>query len=316
MAGIQRVLFMGSKRLGLRALVAMRTAAPDSVIGAITIDDRSDVRNAFEEFHKYANESGLRLETANNRRHAEQLIAEFRPDLCFVVGWYWLITDETLKIVPHGFIGIHNSLLPKYRGGSPLVWALINGEREVGFSLFSFTQGMDDGPIWAQKRFPVGDEDTISDLLGRFEDQAVLTLHSSYADILNGKIAPQPQPHAEATFCAQRQAFDGAINWLQPAHRVHDFIRAQTDPYPGAFTYLRDEKLTIWRSRCEPDIFYGTPGQVAAIGTAGVRVVCGDNRGLEVLEVEFQGKRLPASEVLRSIRIRFPQMPGLHSLSE
>lgn len=299
-----RVLFLGSKRLGLNVLKAMRLAVPDSVVGAVTIDDRTDVRNSFDEFERYARESGLRLDIARDKKHAEALVVENKPDLCLVVGWYWLIAPATLRSVPRGFVGIHNSLLPKYRGGSPLVWAIINGEAEVGFSLFSFTEGMDDGPVWAQASVAVGENDTIGDVLERFDEQAATVIRNVYPRILAKSLEPQAQDHSHATYCAQRQPDDGMIDWTWPAQRVHNFVRAQADPYPGAFTILDGQPIKVWRTRLDTVVFHGTPGQIATLGDANVRVVCGDHRCVFVDEVELAQGRQKSSEIIRSIKTR------------
>lgn len=308
---IERVLFVGSKRLGLTCLSTLYRLAPQRLIGVVTMDDTSDTRSVLPEFEAFCAQAGLACHVARHREESEGFIRTLQPDLCIVVGWYWFITETTLDLVPHGFIGLHNSLLPRYRGGSPLVWALINGETSVGISLFSFTPGMDDGDIWAQASTPVSDADTIGDVLARLEQQAVALFESHYPDILSGRLKPVPQNHQEATFCAMRKPEDGFINWMQPAQAVYNFIRAQTHPYPGAFTLYRQERLTIWKARLENQtVYYGTPGQVARVTPDGVYVICGDHHPVVLETVGYQEKTLPAQEVLRSVQIRFPVVPG------
>ena len=114
------VLFIGSKQLGLQVLRTMHRRAPRLLVGSMTIDDRTDRRSAHDGFVDFCAAQGLPLFVVPDRQQAEQTIARLQPDLCIVVGWYWLITDHTLRSVPRGFVGIHNSKLPAYRGGSPL----------------------------------------------------------------------------------------------------------------------------------------------------------------------------------------------------
>src|SRR5690606_368731 len=247
---------------------------------------------------------------ALGRRQSEALITQLEPDVVFVIGWYWLISDATLAVAPRGFIGIHNSLLPKYRGGSPLVWTLINGESETGFSLFSLGRGTDDGPIWAQGRVPVGADDTIGEVLDRLESLAVDTLRGRMDAIVTGTAAPEPQREDGATWCCQRRPEDGEIDWSEPAARIHDFIRAQSRPYPGAFTWLGPDRMTIWRAQLLDITCYGTPGRVARIDADGVRVACGDGRCLLLREVELADGARPAQDVIRSIHARFPRRAG------
>ena len=251
---------------------------------------------------------------AQNRKHSEQLLTDIRPDLCLVVGWYWLFSKATIESVPGGILGIHNSLLPRYRGGAPLVWAMINGEREVGFSLFSIGDGMDDGDIWGQRTVKIGPEDAIADVLERIESEARSLLGHIFVPILEGKVKPTPQNHQNATFCSQRIPEDGEIHWNQPAEEVYNFIRAQSEPYPGAFTYLAGrKKMTVWRARPVELCYDGTPGQVVQIRGDGVLVSCGNRRPLLLTTVELEnGAKVPAQTLLKSVKTTrfFPALRG------
>jgi methionyl-tRNA formyltransferase len=304
MSNISRVLFMGSKQLGLRVLKEMHSLSPTRLIGAVTIDDTDDTRTKFADFQAFAQEHGIELRVGKNRKHSEEIIEELKPDLCLVVGWYWLISERVLEAVPFGFVGIHNSMLPKFRGGSPLIWPIIKGEKEVGVSFFSFASGMDDGPIWAQESVPAGEHDYISSVLQRLEDKTIELFRTTYPQLLRCSIKPVEQNHELATYCTQRFPSDGNINWHQPARSVFNFIRAQSDPYPGAFTYFEGEKLTIWKATLFRNTYFGMPGQVARIASDGVYIVCGDDRAIILVEVELGRKRGKANDFIKSIRGR------------
>jgi len=301
---------MGSKQLGLRVLQEMYLLSPETLIGILTINDTNDARTVFNDFQDFSDENQLPLHVVMNRKQSEEVIEALKPDLCFVVGWYWLINDSLLDTVPHGFIGIHNSLLPKFRGGSPLIWAIINNEREVGCSFFSFTSGMDDGPIWAHGSILVDDRDYISDVLKKFGDRTIEVLRDKYLAILNGGISPLEQKHELATYCAQRFPNDGNINWHKPAQEVYNFIRAQSDPYPGAFTYFEGQMLKIWHAKTFEKIYYGTPGQVARIINGCVYVICGDHRAIILEDIELGGNRGKANDFIKSIKDRMSNVIG------
>jgi len=299
---MQNVLFLGSKGLGLKAVKEMYAIAPESLRGVITIDDSSDTRSAYSGFRDFERETRLDLHIAKNGKSAEAIIAEHKPDLCIVVGWYWLISEATLSSVRQGFVGIHNSLLPKLRGGSPLVWSIILEHKEVGCSLFSFTPGLDDGPIWAQGSVPLDDDDYVSDALAKVEQKAIDLFRHNYPLILAGTLSPMEQDHSLATFCAQRMPSDGSIRWDQSARAIYNFIRAQSHPYPGAYTFLKSDKLSIWRARLCPYPYFGTPGQIARISEDGVCVVCGDNMAIIIEEVEDNAsKRGKAQDFIKSV---------------
>jgi methionyl-tRNA formyltransferase len=300
-----RVVFLGSKGSGLGCLRKLYSLASAALAGIVTIDDGHDGRTALAGFQQFAAENRIELKVVATRKEAAAAILGFRPDLCMVMGWYWLLDEELLSSVARGFLGIHFSLLPKYRGGSPLVWQLINGEPKVGLSLFSFTAGMDEGDIWGQRSVAVGPSDYIGDVLVKLETESTSLIEDTYIEILRGNVRPSPQDHSQATYCAVREEGDGEIDWRQPARDVYNFIRAQSHPYPGAFTMLDGKKLRIWRARpCDVE-YSGRAGQILQVRKDGVYVAC-ENRSALVLEtVQYaESEPQPAHEVLRSIKIR------------
>jgi methionyl-tRNA formyltransferase len=300
----RRVLFIGSKQIGLAVLREMHRLAPQYLVGAITIDDRSDARSVHADLVAFCAGSRLALRIAASRTEAEAVIAELRPDLCIVVGWYWLIAHATLGLAPAGFHGIHNSSLPRYRGGSPLVWQMINGEPRAGFSIFRLTSGMDDGPIWAQGSVPIGPQDHIADVLRNLERESVSAFGRVYERLLDGRHLPEAQPVDGISFCAQRTPADGLIDWSLPAPRVFDFVRAQSEPYPGAFTFFQGDKLIIWRARVFEHPYFGAPGQIARIAAPGIHAICGGGTALTLLDVQINEVRGAASDLVRSAKFR------------
>lgn len=310
MTKIDKMLFIGSKQPGLRCLVAMHQAAPHSLAGIMTLDDQQDSRSVFGEFRQFASDHNIPFHVAANRADSEKKIMAIQPDMCLVNGWYWLIGSEALHTVPSGFIGIHNSLLPRYRGGSPLVWTMINGEQTAGLSLFSFTEGMDEGDIWEQCTVKIGPRDDIGDVLAKLEDTMIAIIHDKYQAILDGTLRPRPQDHSQATYCASRTPEDGLIDWYRPATAVYNFIRAQSHPYPGAFTFYRENKMIIWKVRLDNATCFGSPGQIFRIKDRLVYVVCGDNRTVILEDVEQSGQNFIAGDLIKSVKTRFPSFTG------
>ncbi len=300
----KRILFIGSKALGLSILREMFAISSETLVGALTIDDSDDSRSCFNTFQSFCGEKQIELLVAKNRKASEEIIREFQPDLCIVVGWYWFISKSTLTSVPNGFIGIHNSLLPKLKGGSPLVWSILNGDPYAGFSLFSFTEGMDDGPVWAQGKVRIEHTDFIADVLNKLEVETLQVFKDVYPNLLNGSAQSKGQDPAESTFCSQRCPEDGLIDWTVPAEKIYDFIRAQSAPYPGAYTNFKENKLTIWKAKLFDLPYLGCPGQVARITDEGVYVICGDSRAIIIEEVSLDGKHGTATEYIKSITVR------------
>lgn len=302
---IQKVLFIGSKKLGLKCLVLMEQLNRDVLIGAITIDDSDDTRTVYQDFKKFAKIKKINLFTVKNKKEFNNLILKLRPEFCLVASWYWLIDNEILANIPHGSVGLHGSLLPKYRGGSPAVWAIINGEKETGISLFSFAEGMDNGMIWAQRKIPIKESDYIDDILKRIEDASLDIIRKNYSKILNHDVQAKRQDHRRATYCAQRIAEDGLIDWRKSAREIYNFIRAQSHPYPGAFSKLEGKKLIIWRTRIAKEIYYGTPGQVAKIKNGELFIICGNQQPLILEKVQLEGQaEVAPGEIIKSIKAR------------
>lgn len=269
-----RVLFLGSKKLGFRCFELMMQLAPESICAAVTVDDKGDARSVLSDFERFADKRRVPLCVADPKVDLSTYIQQFAPRLCLAAGWYQLIKPEVLSSVPGGFVGLHASLLPAYRGGAPLVWAMINGEREAGISLFHFSAGMDDGDIIGQRRFSIEETEDISDVLQKAEREACSLIDAHYISLLQGKAPRTPQEHSRATYCAQRRAEDGRIDWSWDARRVYNFIRAQTYPYPGAYCLYKGDKLVIWKAGLLPHQVFGTPGQVMRLEERAI-ICCG-----------------------------------------
>lgn len=283
---------------------AMHSQSKETLIGVITFDDTADNRSKINDFMDFCSSNEIPIFIAKNKSDSEKIVKELHPDICFVVGWYWLISNDTLKGVPYGFLGIHNSLLPKYRGGSPLIWSIINGEKKIGFSIFTFTEGMDEGDIWLQCEFELKEEDDINSVLLKIEKEAVKQLNQNYLKILSRELKPIPQNHLNATYCAQRKPEDGLIDWNKSSTQIYNFIRAQSHPYPGAFTSYKSKKLIIWKAKMNSETYIGTPGQIARISKEGVTVICGNNKSITILDVEYEGIKTNSDTILKTINTR------------
>lgn len=301
-----RVLILGSKQLCLRITERLTAINRDSISGIITFDDSQDSRSELPALVDLGRRTGIAVHIARDRRHAESLISEARADLCIVLNWYWLLGPACLACVPRGVLGVHMSPLPRYRGTSPVVWQLINGEPEVGFSVFTLTEHMDEGNLWAQGMVAVGPDDEIANVLLRLEAAVENTFDTLFPALLMGTAKAYPQTDVTATYCSARLPDDGGIDFTQPARRCHNFIRAQSRPYPGAFTTLEGERLIVWQARALDVTYFGRPGQVARVARDGVTVICGDNHPLVLRTVGWRGQDLAASEIIRSVRIRLP----------
>ena len=219
-------------------------------------------------------------------------------------GWYWLFDSSVLHFFDFGLWGIHNSLLPKYRGGAPLVWSIINGDHLVGSTIFKISEGLDDGEILHQVKIKNEFNDDISILLSKIEDKLINDLPHYWRLLLSNTAVLKKQDAYKATYCGQRTNLDGLINWSQGAEDVHNFIRAQVSPYPCAFSYLFEEKIYFLQSKVIKITYYGTPGQILKINNSSVYISCGNETVIEVFKIISCGTVYAANQILNSLRFR------------
>ena len=286
--------------MGLRMFQSIRHVGSDVSWSVIHPNDTFDGRSVLDEFRSEAGRIGSHFVVADSRADAERSLRSGKFDIAFVCGWYWKLTEAELSLVPLGYYGIHNSLLPKYRGGAPLVWAIISGETEVGSTLFRLTEGLDDGDIALQIRVPVGQEVSVGEVMATIEDKAVAEVPAIWKKIVDGTVALSKQDAAHATYCGQRTPEDGCINWNVEARSVHNFIRAQMHPYPGAFSTVSKQKITFGRTAIDPRTYLGTPGQIVERMPDFVVITCGNSTAIRVYEIDGR----PASEILRTLKTR------------
>lgn len=228
-------------------------------------------------------------------------------DVLLAIKWRHLFSKVLLEKPTLGAFVIHDSLLPKLRGASPLNWAIINGETETGATLFKADGRVDAGPIVAQRKFSISTEDNFEVVSKQMRDCYRALMDDFYSQLASGELCLSPQNEEQATYACRRNPSDGRINWNLSALEIHNFIRGLSKPCPGAFTYLRGEPLIIWKAHVHSpeDFFAGkVPGKVIAVDkTAGtVAILCGKGV-LTVEKIQFQGKEFDAAGLLKSISI-------------
>jgi methionyl-tRNA formyltransferase len=273
--------------MGLRCLTAMHATRSGELVNIITFDDRWDSRHVFQELHCFGEQHRIPVTVTRGSADLNAAVRSSEPELAIVCGWYSMIAADVRAAARRGFIGVHNSLLPTYRGAAPLVWAMLRGEREVGLSMYTLTSGMDDGDIWAQTPIHVGPDDYIGEVLGRLEDACDEMIRRVYPRILEGDIKPVPQDSAKATYGTLRTRDHGRIQWHDPVDRVYRWVRAQSKPYPGAFTSCDGRRLTIWRAHPFALPYCGRPGEVMRGPSGELMVICGDDRALVIDAMQF-----------------------------
>ncbi|ENU1226451.1 bifunctional UDP-4-amino-4-deoxy-L-arabinose formyltransferase/UDP-glucuronic acid oxidase ArnA [Providencia rettgeri] len=222
-------------------------------------------------------------------------IREMKPDVIFSFYYRDMLSEELLAIAPKGAFNLHGSLLPKYRGRAPINWALLKGESETGVTLHKMVAKPDAGDIIAQEKVAITDTDTSLTLHAKAREAAEVLLDKTLPLIEAGSYKAVAQDENQATYFGRRTAEDGLINWNNSAKEVNCLIRAVTEPYPGAFTYLGARKMVIWRARILDDNQGKPAGTV--LSSDPLRIACGQG-AIEVISGQsetglyMQGSRL------------------------
>jgi methionyl-tRNA formyltransferase len=301
---ISTAVFLGSKKFGLEIFRSIYHAEENISWTVLCPPDEGDIRSNVEEFRSFAATENIDFVIAKSPQKVLQIARGLLPDVMIVCGYYRLLPDAIFQVVRDGVWGIHNSLLPQYRGGSPLVWQIINGEKTVGSSFFRFASGIDDGPVLEQVRLEDAQTLTIKDAMDSLEHAWIKRLPVIWQGFCEGSIEAKEQNHSEATYCALRNEHDGEIDWHKDALDIDRFVRAQASPYPGAFFTLNDKKIKVVKHELDARVIYGTVGQVFEIGKDHVTVCCGQNSGLRLFELDVDGTVVAAVSVLNSIKLR------------
>lgn len=218
-------------------------------------------------------------------------VRQIAPDFIFSFYYRNMMTPEVLAIPRLGALNLHGSYLPKYRGRVPVNWAIINGETESGVTLHYMTEKPDAGDIVDQEKVTIEFTDTAHDLFGKVTDAAVVVIARAWG-LLRDEIAPRiPMNLAEGNYCRGRKAEDGLIDWSRSAVEIYNLIRGVTKPYPGAFTFLNDDKVIVWSAL----LVEGSGEEGVVVSTEPLRVGTG-NGLLELLEIESATSVLKAGD--------------------
>jgi methionyl-tRNA formyltransferase len=203
-----------------------------------------------------------------------------QPDYVFVVGWSQICGPDFLDVAPGRVIGYHPAALPRMRGRAALAWTILLDEKITAGTLFWMASGVDDGPILEQQYFHVAPRETTQSLYNKHMVAIDEMLGRALPRLAAGNAKQLTQDEACATYAARRTADDGLVDWSQSAVEIDRLVRAAGRPYPGAFTWAKGAKLTIWSAQpIVTDLLYhARPGQLLTNNDEGFVVQTGDGR--------------------------------------
>lgn len=178
------------------------------------------------------------------KKKPNTFLKKFDTDIIFSINYLFIVENNLLKH-PKYAINLHGSLLPKYRGRTPHVWAIINGEQETGVTAHIMEEGCDAGDIVLQKKVSINREDTGASILNKYKNMYPEIINELIEQIKQGEIKREKQDNQKATYFGKRTPENGQINWNWQKERIYNWVRAQAFPYPGAFTLINKEKIII-----------------------------------------------------------------------
>jgi methionyl-tRNA formyltransferase len=239
------------------------------------------------------------------------LLQKLSPDCVVIIAYGQIIPARLLPIPTLGWINLHASLLPKYRGAAPINWAIVNGETKTGATSMRIDAGMDTGDILLQREIEIGPAETAPDLSRRLSEAGAPLMAETLRGLAAGTIAPRPQDHSKATHAPMLKKEDGRINWNRTAQEIYNRIRGFA-PWPGAYTAFRGQTCHVWGEPVSKEagasISFGgaaaAPGNLLVAGN-NVLVSCGDATVLRLLAVKVEGrKQVSAFEFANGARLK------------
>lgn len=268
-----RIVLFGYGEMGCAGLEFLRSQG-GVVAGVITHRDDPHEKRWFRSLAEVSTRSGTPV-FFGEEIDLRTVVGGLRPDLILSFYYRRMIPTRVLALAPNGALNLHGSKLPRLRGRAPLNWALVEGEEETGVTLHHMVAEPDAGDIVAQRSWKIGPRDTAKNLFDRAVAETRLLLRDIWPALRAGTAPRIPQDPSKATYRGRRTPEDGRIDWSQPAARIDGLVRAVTDPFPGAFTFLRGSKLLIWAG--QPVSGRGTAGtlisdRVVATGEEAYRI--------------------------------------------
>jgi methionyl-tRNA formyltransferase len=288
--------------VGVRCLDVLHAGGVEVSL-LITHEDDSNEEIWFESVAARARAYGVPVIAPQdpNAPDIVQCVRSSAPDILFSFYYRRMLCPGLLALPFRGAYNVHGSLLPKYRGRSPVNWAILKGEQETGATLHEMVAKPDAGRIVDQERVPIGPNDIAREVFDRVTAAAATVLERSLPALLNGTVRLVPQNLAAGSYFGGRRPEDGAIDPAWPARRVHDLVRAVAPPYPGAFCFMAGKKLRVLRTfySGERGAVGGRPALLAR-GTD-LHLRCGDGGTLRVLAAELDGLSFSADTMRRSL---------------
>ena len=312
-----RIIFCGTPEFALPSLHHLLLQPDFQIVGVVTQPDRPSGRghttssSPVKEAAVAARVPVYQPETIKSDE-AREYFNRTAPDAVVIIAYGQIIPQRLIDIPRLGWINLHGSLLPKYRGAAPIHRAIINGETRTGLTTMRIDAGLDTGPTLLKFETEIGPNETAPQLYARLADAGAPLVAETLRAIDRGAISPMPQDNSQASFAPPLQKEEGRVVWTLPARHIYNRIRG-LQPWPGVFTSFRGKNCAIWgRPVSRVNASAGStssaagathaPGEILASG-GNVSVACGEGSALQLEFVQLAGrKRITALEFANGAR--------------
>ena len=295
-----RVVFMGTPDIAATCLKKIISDGFE-VVGVYTQPDRPKGRGmkmVFPPVKEVAIEHDLPVFQPENFRDDETVaqLAALKPNVVAVVAYGRILPQRVLDIVPSGFINIHASVLPQYRGSAPYQWAVLDGLKETGVSAQFMVHAMDAGDVVGVSKTPIGPDETAGELLDRLAVLGADLLSETLTKYEKKELIPVPQDESKVTMAPMLDKSMCPIDWTNTAQQIHDKVRG-LHPWPVATMELKGKKFKVHATKIVPGS--GKPGEILGLTKTGLKIACGEG-AVEVLSLQAEGgKRMAAPDYFR-----------------
>jgi methionyl-tRNA formyltransferase len=320
-----KVVFCGTPQFAVPTLKHLLTQPDFEIAAVVTQPDRPSGRGmhvSFSPVKEAALAAGVPVLQPEKIRspEAQEFLQRIAPDCIVIIAYGQIIPARLLPIPKHGWINLHASLLPKYRGAAPINWAIVNGETKSGLTTMRIDAGMDTGDMLLQTEMAIHPRETTPELAARMADAGAPLMVETLRGLAAGTLPARPQNHAEATYAPLLKKEDGRIDWTSTANEIYDRMRGFT-PWPGSYTTFRGRTCHVLGEPVSNDLHgggspYGTQPSLARSATEVLPpgticfnghelfVACGDATEIRVVSVKQEGgKKVDALEFASGARL-------------
>jgi methionyl-tRNA formyltransferase len=314
-----RMVFCGTPQFAVPSLKKLLSQPDFEIVGAFTQPDRPRGRGqevSFSPVKDVALAAAVPIYQPQKIRAPEvqEQLQTLAPEVIVIIAYGQIIPARLLPIPILGWINLHASLLPKYRGAAPIHWAIANGEKVTGNTTMRIDAGMDTGEILLQRELAIGPDETAPELAARLSEAGADLMVETLRGLRQGKLKPRPQDTEGASSAPMLKREDGRIDWNRSAKEIYDRMRGFA-PWPGAYAEFRGQTCHVWghpletaRGLVSREVSAGTPGTIVR-DRGRLLVLCGAATGMEITHVKMEGrKRISASEFANGAHLQ----PGEH----